>query len=239
MSSSEALAAFKKTKRVANTSNSKDHFEESVSSHNVVIPTDIWTEFGNIPAVAPINVNALILGNEGTATQAVTAHFQNSLVAVSGNVYAYTLGALINSIPYNWDSLGSYQPILYDNAGTTVIPFDMYDLDHAGGVITFNTLPGPPALPTDLLAGGVPKVSFYQYTGAVGLDAQDVDNLITLETQVAHGFAVGDIVRRSGAVWVPALADSIANASECYMVVEVVAGAPSGSFKASNLGKHS
>lgn len=235
--SSDAVSAFKKTQRVAHTDVNKNHFEESLPSHNVVIPTDIWTEYYNIPAVAPIAVGSLVLLDEGVAVQAVTPHFQNTMVAVSGNSYAYTLSALRNSIPYNWDSTGSYQPILYDNAGTTVIPFDLYDLDWAAGVVTFRQLPAPPVLPTDLLAA-LPKISFYEYSGAVGIDAQDVDNMVTIETQAAHGFAVGRIVRRSGVTWVAAQADSVANASECFMVVDIIPGTPSGQFKASNLGKH-
>lgn len=234
--SSSAVSAFKKTKRVANTDNNRDHYEETLSSHNVVIPTDIWTEYTLIPAIAPKNVNALVLGDNGTVTQAVTAYFQNTMVAVSGTPYAYSLAALAHSIPYNWDPAGSYQPILYDNAGTNVIPFDMYDLDWAAGVVTFNTLPAPPALPNNLLALGAPKISFYAYTGATGLDAQDVDNLIATITKTAHGFVVGDVIHvDSSGAWNKAAATSVANASNPYFVIEVISA---NQVKASTIGCH-
>ena len=82
----------------------------------------------------------------------------------SGNDVAFKHALLVDSIPSDYDPLGSYGVLLYKNNGTTAIPFDgTWVLDNETGVVTFF-----------VAVSGVdednpPVITFYRYEGAKGL----------------------------------------------------------------------
>ena len=82
----------------------------------------------------------------------------------SGNDVAFRHSLLVDSIPSDYDPLGSYGVSLYKNDGVTSIPFDgTWVLDNETGVLTFF-----------VEVSGVdednpPVITFYRYEGAKGL----------------------------------------------------------------------
>ena len=145
---------FKKLLGVGETSTSRDFFEEPFSGRSAVLPTQIWQQAENIPATAPSDM----INEE--ERDVLKRYIDLVLSPVPGASNAFYSEELKDTIPFNYDSSGSYNYVVKDNSDTT-IPFGQYDwlLDTDAGVLYFyNGLPA--ALP--------PKISFYKYIGLKG-----------------------------------------------------------------------
>lgn len=147
---------FKRALRVGETNVDTQFFSEPYPSNVPVYPTQIWADRALMPPTAPILPPD---GIDGSGT--VQYKEKLALVAAPSGQAFYHID-LINAIPFNFDPAGSYNYVLYQNNGTTVIPFGLDDwvVDNASGILTFyGGVPG----------GMPPKISFYRYVGTLGL----------------------------------------------------------------------
>jgi len=167
---------FKRALRVAETNTDTEFFSEPLPSNVPLYPNQIWADKPLIPATAPVLTNG---ATDGSGT--VQYWEKLSLTTLPSGVAFYD-ALLINAIPFNYDTAGSYNYKLYQSDGTTQIFFGQGDwvLDNASGVLYFyGTLPG----------GMPPKITFYKYVGALGLTSSGSTdaNGITITTDGPGG----------------------------------------------------
>jgi lysophospholipase L1-like esterase len=150
---------FKKSLGAAETLTARDFFEEPKLGKNSIYPSQIWTETEKIPIPAPILSSGQTLG--------VVQYFEKlSLTHISGSQdRSYTHENLKNTIPFNYESGGTYNYQLFKSDGITQIAFGQGDwlLDTDAGVLTFYG-----TLPTSVTSSQPPQISFYKYIGQFG-----------------------------------------------------------------------
>ena len=174
---------FKKIMGKPTSDTSKAFFEEPSlpARASVFSNKQIWSQ--DIPAEAPRDLVLLTdsdkddsgstlagstTGNTSTTTgnTMIKRYLKVPMVYVSGSGTpgAYKLDALQDTIPFNYDSQGSYAYTLYKNDGTTQINDGVGEwvIDTEAGVLTFyHSISG-------VSSGALPKISFYRYVGRKG-----------------------------------------------------------------------
>jgi len=166
---------YKRSLFVGTTNTETQFFSEPKKDYPPVYPLQVWAQQAIIPATAPVLPPN---GIDGTGT--VQYKFQLALTAMPSG-YAFFSSDLINAIPFNYDSGGSYNYTLYDNS-LNVIPFGLgnWFVDPGSGILLF-TGTVPPDMP--------PKITFYKYVGALGLTTSNITdaNGITIITDGPNG----------------------------------------------------
>jgi hypothetical protein len=175
---------FNKYFSLPTTDDNQDYFLEELNLRNrsFVLPSkQIWAN--DIPDTAPnfqfSDEDAILGGTNpipGVTTPTDYSHIKKYLtlefeVVGSSNGKSYKLSTLIDSIPFNYDSAGSYKGVLYRNDGVTEIPFGPaggnWLLDHDSGILTFFTYNNVSSFVNE---NNPPKITFYRYEGNKGLD---------------------------------------------------------------------
>jgi len=149
---------FKKAvSQVSETSTARDFYEEPYSGRDIVLPSQVWNEAGDIPNTAPSSLA------DGETIGVVTRYIGRSMTAVSGALNAFYLAELVDSIPFNFGSGYVYQITTSTNV---TIPFGSGDwvVNNASGTLLFYG-----NLPSGVSASFPPKISFYRYTGTKGV----------------------------------------------------------------------
>lgn len=168
--SQKISAAYKALLGIAETSTTRDFFEEPFKTGTIVTPDMVWRDAAAIPATAPdipvhaeeIEGETLVFGTDG-----VVAYFQwLELKPISGAPRAFYNKHLKDAITFNWDAAGSYVYKLRNQADFD-IAFGVQDwvVDPVAGTLTFYG--------SNLSVIGVspeqpPKISFYKYIGRRG-----------------------------------------------------------------------
>lgn len=171
--SQKISAAYKALLGIAETSTTRDFFEEPFKTGKIITPDMIWSDAHAIPAVAPdipvhteeIEGEMLTFGNDG-----VVSFFQwLPLKPVTGAPKSFYNKYLKNAITFNWDAAGSYVYRLKNQANFD-IAFGVQEwvVDPVAGTLTFYG--------TNLASIGVspelpPKISFYRYVGRTGISS--------------------------------------------------------------------
>ena len=150
---------FKKSLGVGETILARDFFEEPKLGNTNIITSQIWSESDDIPTTAPSLTNGQIEGVVQYIEKLELTFISGSVV--SGDDVAYSDDVLKDTIPFNYGD-GSYNYALYENDGSTVIPFGAGDwlVDTSAGVLTFYG-----TVPAGVSSGAPPKISFYKYVG--------------------------------------------------------------------------
>jgi hypothetical protein len=181
----QASRLFKKSLGVAETITSKEFFSEAKLGNTAVLPSQIWSQADQISYNAP---SSLTNGQ----TSGVTQRFiLEPLTFISGSIsgsseVSYFSSNLIDAIPSNFNSGGSYYISLWKNDGTTPIFDGQGDwlVDTTAGVVTFYGTP-----PSGVASATPPKISFYKYVGGKGLAsiAGDTSSLSTaVSTEISN-----------------------------------------------------
>lgn len=168
--SQKISAAYKALLGIAESSTTRDFFEEPFKTGIIVTPDMVWRDGHAIPAIAPdipvhteeIEGEMLTFGTDG-----VVAYFQwLQLKPISGAPKAFYHSQLKNAITFNWDAAGSYVYRLKNQADFD-IAFGIQDwvVDPVAGILTFygsnlSSIGVAPETP--------PKISFYKYIGRTG-----------------------------------------------------------------------
>jgi hypothetical protein len=163
--------AYKHLLGVAETSTSKQFFEEAFATGQVVTPEQIWRDAAAIPAQAPNISPSLqdigdgtmyVFGDEGI----VRFFYQLVLQPVDGSPKAFYHPQLKDAIPFNYDSAGSYNYSL-KNAANFNIAFGIQDwvVDPVAGVLMFF---GSNLASIGISTTQLPKLSFFKYIGRKG-----------------------------------------------------------------------
>lgn len=149
----KASFLFKQAQGVAETSVTRDFFEEPRKGPTLVLNDQIWAQSGSIPTTAPTLADGETLG-------VVQRFIDRTMTAVAGVSNSFYLADLIDAIPFNFGD-GSYNYALKDSSGNA-ISFGQGDwlVENTGGVLTFYGLT-PGNMP--------PKISFYKYVGTKGI----------------------------------------------------------------------
>lgn len=171
--SQKISAAYKALLGIAETSTSRDFFEEPYKTGTIVTPDMIWSDAHAIPAIAPdipvhteeIEGEMLTFGTDG-----VVAYFQwLQMKPISGAPKAFYNKHLKNAITFNWDAAGSYVYRLR-NAADFDIAFGVQDwvVDPVAGTLTFY---GNNLASIGVSSEAPPKISFYKYVGRSGISS--------------------------------------------------------------------
>ena len=163
-----------------------------------------------IPNVAPVELVNVLLDDDGNTMEGssvgklsnntiirkfvkleLTYVIGSKVVDNSNNILsiAFFSNNLVDSIPFNYDPLGSYLYEIYRNNGTTLINYDEGDwvLDNDTGILTFyskiNEDVSSNNYVTELLP---PKISFYKYVGVIGMEPISFlkNELVTINANV-------------------------------------------------------
>jgi len=164
--------------------NNTEYFEANFSLQNrdfVIATKQIWSN--DVPDNAPefqyTDVEAISGSTNpipGVTTPVDYSHIKKYLTmemaVVDNNLTenTYFLSELRDSIPFTYDSSGSYIGILYRNDGTTIIPFGPsggnWNIDYTNGTLTFFNYD---VVSSYVDAASPPKITFYRYEGNKGL----------------------------------------------------------------------
>jgi hypothetical protein len=153
---------FKKSLGKGETTTSYEFNQEEYDGREIVLSSQIWSESGLIPSTAPVLAPS--------ASSGVVQYYEKvlltSVIGIGGKSFYSPL--LKNSIPFNFDSSGSYNVSLWKNNGVDQIFFGQGDwlVDTSAGLVTFYGT--PPSGVTELLP---PRITFYKYIGAIGVTA--------------------------------------------------------------------
>jgi len=147
----------------AETSTGRDFFEEPYTGRDIVLPSQVWQQAGDIPATPTITRNiANDLAEEGGV---IRYYHEKTMTAVSGASNAYYLADLVDAIPFNFGDGSSY---LYGikTAGGATIAFGQSDwvVNNAAGTLYFYA-----GNPSGVSAATPPKISFFKYIGTKGV----------------------------------------------------------------------
>tara|TARA_Y100000768_G_scaffold373915_1_gene343085 strand:+ start:4040 stop:5782 length:1743 start_codon:yes stop_codon:yes gene_type:complete len=163
-----------------------------------------------IPNVVPVELVNVLLDDDGNTMEGssvgklsnntiirkfvkleLTYVIGSKVVDNSNNILsiAFFSNNLVDSIPFNYDPLGSYLYEIYRNNGTTLINYDEGDwvLDNDTGILTFyskiNEDVSSNNYVTELLS---PKISFYKYVGVIGMEPISFlkNELVTINANV-------------------------------------------------------
>jgi hypothetical protein len=131
------------------------YFNEQVNARVAVYPTQIWTDYASIPNTATII--------PGVVSQVVDLVLNQ--VPGASNINAYYHANLKDAIPFNFDPLGSYAPVLKKSDGSVIATTDNSDwlVDTEAGMVTFYG--GRPSGVSESL---LPKITFWRYVGSKG-----------------------------------------------------------------------
>lgn len=167
---------FKKSMGAGETLLTRDFFEEPKLGNANILPDQIWTEAEDIPTTAPVLTNG--------QTDGVVQYFEKlALVHVPGSTdLAYSSDDLKDTIPFNFTD-GSYNYTLYKDDGSTQIFFGEGDwlVDTSAGVLTFYG-----TLPSGVSSSLPPKISFYKYIGAKGLQVTGATSGLNVKDPVSY-----------------------------------------------------
>jgi hypothetical protein len=143
---------FKQAQGVAETSMSRDFFEEPKLGRPLVFSSQIWSESASIPQTAPVLSD---LQESGV----IRRYVEKTMTAVAGTSNSFFLEELKDSIPFNFGD-GSYNYQIKSSTGST-INFGQGDwiVNNAAGTLTFYG-----SVPANM----PPKISFYRYIGEKG-----------------------------------------------------------------------
>lgn len=154
---------YKRLRGTSDVDSNRPFYTEPFKSYPIIEPNNsIWAQASSIPATAP----ALSSGQ----TSGVVQYWQNlTLTSVSGAPNAFYDPLLVDSIPFNKDSIGwSYRPVLRDFSGTTTYKFTESDwfIDNSAGTLVFYK-----NMPSGISSISPPKITFYRYVGMKGIVA--------------------------------------------------------------------
>lgn len=162
----QASRLFKSSMGSAETSTSREFFEEPKRSELQILASQIWRESDQIPTTAPTLNNG--------ETSGVIKYVQDlTLIAIPGTTNSFYHDDLKDCIPFNFDLSGSYNYDLKDNLNNQ-IAFGQgnWIVDTSAGVLTFySTVPGN--MP--------PKISFYKYVGSKGVGGDSLEQLSNVQ----------------------------------------------------------
>jgi hypothetical protein len=149
----QADLLFKKYLGKGSSGTSSFYFNEPLNGRTAVFPTQIWQEQSLIPLSASYVA--------GIVEQVLT----QSLIQVPGQAAAYYHPSLRDAVPFNYDSSGSYVPLVY-KSDMSPIAFGENDwvIDIEAGMLTFYN-----GIPTGVSDTQTPKVTFWKYTGEKGM----------------------------------------------------------------------
>jgi len=162
---------FKQAQGVAETTTSKDYFEEPKKGRAIVFNDEVWVQSGDIPQTAPTLT-------DGQTSGVVQRFVARSMTAIAGVSSAFYLEELKDSIPFNFGD-GTYNYAITNSSGQA-IAFGQGDwvVNNAAGTLTFyGTVP----------SGMPPKISFYKYVGTKGISTGDF--IPVTEKGAANGVA--------------------------------------------------
>jgi len=131
------------------------YFNEPINARVAVYPTQIWADYASIP-------------NTATAVPGIVSQVVDLVlnqVPGASNINAYYHDNLKDAIPFNFDPLGSYVPVLKKSDGSVIASTDTSDwlVDTEAGMVTFYG--GRPTGVSDSL---LPKITFWRYIGTKG-----------------------------------------------------------------------
>ena len=184
LSTEEALhILLKKELRKPSTLDNRAFYSEpsDFPAERKLFPEQIYTD--TVPSTSPADLQSLTesstddntdpikgstVGKTSTTHPHIKRFFKVALTEVPGTSgKAYYSSALQNSIPFNYDSAGSYNINVYKN-DESAIPFGQtggsWMIDREAGVITFYEFDNI----TGVSSGSPPLVSFYKYIGNTG-----------------------------------------------------------------------
>lgn len=157
-----ASRLFKKSLNAGETLVTRQFFEEPRLGGPFIFSEQIWSESGSIPSQAPVLASG--------ASSGVVQYFEKELLThVSGSSnLAYYSANLMDSIPFNYGTSGTYNYQVYKNDGSTSIAFGEGDwlIDNSAGLLTFYG-----TLPSGVSSAAPPRISFYKYIGSKGVSA--------------------------------------------------------------------
>jgi hypothetical protein len=149
----QADLLFKQSMGVANSSPSKQFFEQPLGAAPTVLPGSIWTEADTIPLVPPAGML------NGEVSGVIRRWINLPLSYVAGSTQAFTASQLKNIIPFNFGDGTSYN---YDIRGNgTKVVFGQNDWVLQNNVLTFYGGMSGIAFPL--------TISFYEYVGVLGI----------------------------------------------------------------------
>ena len=165
-SDQQAEVVYKILEGKASTNANRSAAEEPLPSGLIFTPQNFWIDAQSIPAVAPALANQGIysIPATGGGVQNILQYYASVVLqAVSGSTSAFYNLNLRDSIPYNYDPVGSYLYTLKDATGTPLaFGLNNWVVDNQAGVLTFfDGVPSGITLPL--------TISFYKYIGRKSL----------------------------------------------------------------------
>jgi hypothetical protein len=153
---------------VADTEGNRRPFEEPFPAKQLVFNTQIFSQ--TIPVINPLNFSF----PSGTINGVIQVFVKESLFPVPGAPNAFYSPALIDSIPFNYSSNGTYNYELFKNNGIDQIGFGVNDwiVDNSGGTLRFFN-----GMPAGVSSGSPPKISFYKYIGTKGVSSGTLNSI--------------------------------------------------------------
>jgi hypothetical protein len=172
---------FKKLMGKSSCVDSRDFFQETINSRSQIYQSQLLSS--TIPDTAPTDLQALTssslddlgqsingstTGKTSSTTTYITRYFNVTMTPVSGaSGVSYSCPQLKNSIPFNYDSSGSYLVNVYKSTGTEIpagTSGGSWVVDPDAGVVSFYAYENISGVTESL----PPKISFYRYTGSFG-----------------------------------------------------------------------
>lgn len=195
----EAIKLFKKLMGVSDTvdpysGTASEFFVEPFISRSSVYPTQIWTQYSQIPYTSPTGMtNTQVIG--------VVQYFSGltlTAVTLAASNTAYFSPTLINAIPFNFGDGVSYSYVLKDSLGN-VLPFGQQNwvVDTDAGILMFYGSAGSNLPPANM----PPSIGFYKYVGTLGILSAATS--LSGDTDVSiNNPASGNALVYNGSVWV-------------------------------------
>jgi len=155
---------------VAETSTSKDFYEESFIGKIAITPDQILSQWNEVPLDPLTNAQALA----DAIAKGVLEHVTDLVLIPIPNTHSFYHEQLKGAIPFNHGD-GGYNYQLKTSANV-VIPFGSGDwvIDTEAGVLTFYD---EGIWPAGVSESQPPKVSFYRYTGSRGASDPDIASI--------------------------------------------------------------
>jgi len=147
---------FKKYLGLGSVGTSSAYYNESKLGRTAVYPSQLWASWGDIPASSSYVA--------GIVSKSIDLQLQ--VIPGLSNTFAFYHADLVDAIPFNFDPSGSYYPILKKNDNSVISPGQNdWVVDTEAGMVTFYA-----GLPSGVGPGATPKITFWKYIGAKGID---------------------------------------------------------------------
>lgn len=189
---------FKKDYGLSSTGIDKEYYQEDFTNgqRQYITPDQIMSD--GIPETAPnfqyTDTQAELGGTNpipGVTTPVdysfIKKYLKKTMEPVGYSENSFILSELKNSVPFTFDSGGTYQGILYRNDGSTIIPFGYsggsWFIDHNTGILTFHDYD---QVSSFVNPDNPPVITFFRYEGTFGL-TQGITNAPSVISEIFNG----------------------------------------------------